>query len=241
MRAIHRADYRGPSGEIPLFSAIRNTFKRGNQWRRQLAAEDRVAAILARTLDDDYHLIRNLVLPDDRYDLDMVLVGPAGIWEFEVLPLVGLVHSEEGWVHWDYNQQGLRPVPLDLGQRARDKVTRLSRYLAERGLPDLDINQALVLASPNPPRDFSLPGVEVVFPDQLEHFMQAALNVLRSPTPVKDVVEQLSRAEGTEAESYEAERLWGMTPPQVLVILILAFLDVCLLATFLTAALIYSF
>jgi hypothetical protein len=162
--------------------------------RRAKAGEDRVANALARLLDDDYYLLRNVPLPDDPYDLDMVLVGPTGVWEFEILHFQRLVNTDEGWVHWDFNQQTPQPIPAVLISRTQEKVTQLRQFLARNGILEVEINQANILSTPNAPRDFTLPGLQVVFLDELEGFVRTAASLFTAsqPVPVAKLVELLN-------------------------------------------------
>jgi hypothetical protein len=181
---------------------------------RELAGEDRVASVLASLLDDRYHLIRHFVPPGERYDLNMILVGPVGVWHFEILHFVGLVQTEQGWMHWDYKQQSLRPIPPELIPRTRDKLARLTRHLAERGLPDLDINQVIILSTPNAPHEFALPDLQVVFFDEIEEMLRTAQNVFPSaaPVPVAQIVGLLTGAPVETSEAQEAEEGPAETP-----------------------------
>lgn len=162
--------------------------------QRARAGEDRVARALARLLDDKYYLLRNVPLPGDPYDLDMVLVGPTGVWEFEILHFQRLVNTDRGWVYWDSNQRSPQPIPAVLIQRTLDKVTQLKAYLAKNGFPAVEINQANILSTPHAPRDFTLPGLQVVFLEELGGFVNTAASLFTSgqPVPVAALLKVLS-------------------------------------------------
>jgi hypothetical protein len=172
----------------------------------------------------------------------MVVVGPTGVLEIEVLQLARLMRGEQGWLSWDFNQRGLQPVPTELGQRTQEKIARLANFLAQQGAPHLDINQVVVISNPDAPREFTLPGLQVVFMNELESFMQTMLTVLHSPTPVpaKLIVEALSLVESRETSLVIPKTYWGMTPGQFFLILLLIVGDICLLLAGLYLVLIYN-
>jgi hypothetical protein len=223
---------------------------------RELAGEERVVGVLAGLLDDAYLLVRHYRLPDDPYDLDMILIGPAGLWQFEILHFTGLVKTDAGWMYWDYKQQGLQPIPYELISRTRDKVVRLTQYLAERGLPGLEISQVLILSTPNAPHDFSLPGLDVAFVDEVEELIKTAQSLFRpsNPLPVDRLARVLTGGKGDTApapDEAEAESagpppapqplMWGMTRMQVIILAVLAAGVVCILVAFIAIIVYYNF
>jgi hypothetical protein len=242
MKVIHRSEFRNAQGFISLGNMIRATTKRGSQWQRELAGEDRVADALGKLLDDRYTLIRNLVLPGDPYDLDMVLVGPAGVWEFEVLHFTGLVNTETGWMTWDFTLGQVRPVPRELVQRTQDKAARLAQYLAEQSLP-VEVNQATILSTLKAPRDFAVPGLQVVFVEEMPGFIQTAMDLLKpaAPVPVEPVVARLAGVRGHETGEYAPSEVLGMTLTQFFIVLTLAVGMICVLLGCLAAYFYYQF
>jgi len=242
MKVIHRSEFRSASGYISLGNMLRATTTRGSQWQRELAGEDRVAQALGRLLDDQYSLIRNLVIPGDKYDLDMVLVGPTGLWEFEVIHFTGLVNTENGWMCWDFTQGQVRPIPRELVQRTQEKADNLAAYLAQLGLP-VEVSQATVLSTPNAPREFAVPGLQVVFVDEVQGFIQTALQLLKpaAPVPVEEIVGKLAGIEGRETGEYSPDKVLGMTQTQFFIVLTLGVGALCVLIGCLTAYLYYQF
>jgi len=58
--------------------------------RRGQEGEDRVVQMIAQALDGNWHLFRNIKLPGHgKGDLDLVLVGPPGVWALEVKNFTG--------------------------------------------------------------------------------------------------------------------------------------------------------
>lgn len=243
MKVIHRSEFRNTLGFVSPGNALRATVKRGSQWQRELAGEDRVGAALGKALDDRHFLIRNLVLPSDKFDLDMVLVGPTGMWEFEVLHFTGLVNTDNGWMCWDFTQGGVRPIPREIAERAQGKAAHLTTFLAEQGLPGIEVNQAVILSTPNAPREFSIAGMQVIFIEELGGFIQTAMELLKpeQPLPVDQIVALLSRVQGRETAQYVPEKVMGMTPVQFYIVLTLGVGVVCVVLAFLVALLFYEF
>jgi hypothetical protein len=89
MKVLHRSKYRNSRGQVSTLHQLQITVQHGSNWKHAFGGEDRVAGLLARHLDDHYTLIRNVTLPGEADDLDMVLVGPTGVWEFEILQFRG--------------------------------------------------------------------------------------------------------------------------------------------------------
>ena len=242
MKIIHRSEFRDKAGFVSFGRAVRATVQRGGQWERERKGEDRVSAALSQLLDDKYVLIRNLVLPGEKYDLDMILVGPAGVWEFEILHFTALVNTENGWMCWDFNQNGVRPIPREIGERAQAKAASLANFLAQQGLT-VEVNQAVILSTVGAPRDFSIGAMQLIFVEELKGFIQTALELLRpaAPVPVDQVVNLLGGIQGKEAPPEIPDLVFGMTVTQFFILLALAVGVVCILSGFVGVYLINSY
>ncbi len=242
MKVIHRSEFRNALGYISIGNMLRATTTRGSQWQRELAGEDRVAEALGKLLDDRFILIRNVVLPGDKYDLDMVLVGPTGVWEFEVVHFTGLVNTENGWMCWDFTQGSVRPIPRELSERTQGKATLLANYLSAQGLA-VDVNQATILSTPGAPREFTIPGLQVVFVEDLRGFIQTALELLKPATSVavEQIVAKVASVQGKESGEYAPNMVLGMTRPQFFIVLTLAVGAVCVVIGLAAAFFYYQF
>ncbi len=70
-------------------------------YRKGEEGENKVVEIMARTLDGNWSLFRNILLPGrKKTDLDAVLVGPSGIWVLEVKTFTGTYRNVGE--HWEY-------------------------------------------------------------------------------------------------------------------------------------------
>jgi len=79
---------------VKLDRAIQN-YNKGQQ------GEDKVADIITQTLDGTWILFRNITIPgNDKADIDMILLGPPGIWALEVKNLEGEYRNIGE--HWEY-------------------------------------------------------------------------------------------------------------------------------------------
>jgi len=77
------------AGGLLLSNFLTNLFMR--KFDEQVAAyrkgqegEERTVEVLRRNLDGNWTLFRNVTLPGPRNDIDLVLVGPPGVWALEV-------------------------------------------------------------------------------------------------------------------------------------------------------------
>ena len=82
---------------------------RVRSYRAGRKGEAQVLDALRQSLDQHWTIYRGLQLPKRRDDLDLVLVGPAGVWVIQVKAFRQRVRVQNG--HWEY-QRGNTGVPL---------------------------------------------------------------------------------------------------------------------------------
>jgi hypothetical protein len=93
MRIVHYSRFRKSDGTIaPKHASARRAL--GVDWLVSLHAEDSAIQILADNLDDDYILLCNITLPQLKHDTDLILLGPKGIWVFELIYFEGLFKAD---------------------------------------------------------------------------------------------------------------------------------------------------
>jgi hypothetical protein len=103
-------------------------------YQQGYAGEEEVACWLKSSLDDHWSVFRNVLLPDQAGDLDMVLVGPGGVYVLEVKAYTGALRVENGrWYRQTHNGYWARQ-PWGPGAQARSNAQRLSAYLKQCGI-----------------------------------------------------------------------------------------------------------
>jgi hypothetical protein len=124
--------------------------------------EDRVVEALRTLLDQRWTIFRSLRLPDGRGDVDIVLVGPAGVWAIEVKAFRPTIRYADG--QWEYQtKKGWKKLRTDPGAQVRRNAMRTRDYLQRKGINITFVEPVIALATEQPPA-----------------------NVESSPTPVWD-------------------------------------------------------
>lgn len=121
--------------------------RRIDAYRAGREGESRVVDTLSSILDGKWTLFRNVELPGrNNGDLDVVLVGPAGVWVLEVKTLSGSYRNHGD--AWQYRtKHGWRNAKADPGHQARKNAKRLKDYLKAVD-PSLWVECAVVWAHP---------------------------------------------------------------------------------------------
>jgi hypothetical protein len=133
--------------------------------RRGREAEDQVVLTAAQVLDGEWALFRNLALPGGGGDLDIILVGPAGVWVLEVKNYTA-PHRVRGDI-WEYQAgRGWRRERKSPSSQARKNAAALANFLKADGLTQW-ITAAVVWANPNAGLSIENPGVAVWVMDHL--------------------------------------------------------------------------
>lgn len=95
-----------------------------------IEGEEAFVAELRKHLDSDWVLFRNIDLPDRSGDIDAVLVGPKGIYLFEIKAYDFVCRNQED--QWEYQAWGKwKPISKNPTQQALRNAARLNEHLKE--------------------------------------------------------------------------------------------------------------
>lgn len=104
-----------------------------NQYMAGQKGEEELIRLLQRNLDESWVIFRNIDLPDRQGDIDLVLVGPGGMYALEVKVYSG--NNRNFGERWQRKYLG-RWVALEKNpsEQAKRNAVRLSNFLREAGL-----------------------------------------------------------------------------------------------------------
>jgi hypothetical protein len=99
------------------------------RYRQGQEGEEAVLESILQTLDGNWHLFRNITLPGfKKTDIDVVLVGPPGVWVLEVKPLAGEYRNIGD--RWEYKAGNRwRVSRANPSRQARRSAISLARFL----------------------------------------------------------------------------------------------------------------
>jgi Nuclease-related domain len=172
-----------------------NRMSRLPQFQVGKEGEDKIAARIGELLDAQWYMFRNVVLPERKSDIDIVLVGPGGIWALEVKAYTGNYRVENGkWYKETSNGRQARHLYGPCAQ-ARDNAARLCTFLKDHGITRSNfVNPAVVLAEDHP-IDVVSSGTDIWLLDTLDTKL-ANLKVTKklSPSQVETIAAILTEA-----------------------------------------------
>lgn len=103
--------------------------KQIEQYRRGQEGEDNVVQLIAQALDGTWHLFRNLTIPGrNKGDLDLVLVGPPGVWALEVKNFRGEYRNNGEIWEWK-NGKNWKTASANPSRQAQNNALRLKNFL----------------------------------------------------------------------------------------------------------------
>jgi hypothetical protein len=117
-----------------------------DSYRLGQEGEDNVAQLIVQALDGNWHLFRNVVIPSrNRADLDLVLVGPPGIWVLEVKNFHGEYRNiGETWER--RNGKSWKPAKVNPSRQATNNALRLKNFLKADNV-NAFVNSAVIWAN----------------------------------------------------------------------------------------------
>ena len=127
--------------------------------RRGRWGEEAVVERLRVALDNHWVIFHNLHLPDRKDDLDIVLVGPGGVWALEVKAFKENVRAlNDTWER--QTKGGWKKLDHNPSKQVAENATRLNVYLQKQGIKRW-IEKAVVMAQPQPISNFEHSTVDV--------------------------------------------------------------------------------
>ena len=124
------------------------------------AARDISVRRIVQALDGHWYLFRNLSLPGrNKGDLDLVLVGPPGVWALEVKNLHGEYRNTGDIWEWK-NGKNWKAAPVSPSTQAQNGAYRLKNFLkADR--VNVFVHTAVIWANPESQLTVENPSVTV--------------------------------------------------------------------------------
>lgn len=126
------------------------------------AGEDQVVEQLRVALDHRWTIYRNLQLPERRDDLDLILVGPGGVWAVQVKATKAPLRVQGG--RWEVRRGGrwVAAAP-DPGAQVTRQATALNDFFKRNGLTRW-VERAVALSEPQPFDQFTASETPVWLP-----------------------------------------------------------------------------
>lgn len=129
-----------------LERAVKHFQETTTNYRLGRYGEEQMIEHFRSMLDDSWTLFRNVVLPGAGGDIDMILVGPGGLWVFEVKSHTGTVRVIED--QWQYQtKRGWRSLSKHPSRQARAGAARLKTFLDQHHLGVRFVEPAILWAS----------------------------------------------------------------------------------------------
>ncbi|MBN1562715.1 MAG: NERD domain-containing protein [Anaerolineae bacterium] len=139
--------------------------------RKGQLGEQRALNVLQGVLDGNWWLFRNLELPGRRLgDLDLVLVGPLGVWSFEVKAFSGEYRNVGDEWKKRYGEKWVAAESPTTQSRRNAKA--LQQLLQSRQINIKWVEPVIIWADPESTIEFDNPSTYVWTLDRLSHHLQ---------------------------------------------------------------------
>jgi len=166
--------------------------KQIDEHRRGQEGEEKVIQLILQVLDGNWRVFRNINLPGRKGDLDIVVVGPPGVWVLEVKNFQGKFRNIGG--NWEYrNGRAWRPTFVNPSKQAVNNAYRLKNFLKADRL-NVFVESAIVWANQDSSLSVENPAVAIWrynhLPDELGNIWQGEKI---SQQERKRIVEKLNR------------------------------------------------
>jgi hypothetical protein len=150
----------------PFQGAVKHGFSRLNASE----AEEVCIAALGNILSDEYTLLRNITLSNLEVAIPLILIGPGGLFVFQVSTLIGSFRAkEENWLSLE-NLKNPKPIQPNLLVRTSLMARAVDVFLSKNKVAAPSSQGVLFCANPRMFVECIHPIVQVVMGDTLELF-----------------------------------------------------------------------
>lgn len=205
MKVIDESLYQAPDGTINFWNRMQGSLTYGTSWYRDMQAQQEVMAHLARTLDNRFVLLRNIILPGTDIPIPLILVGPTGVWVMIASGMRGVFRAKgDSWM----SMEGGRFKAAKPNMVSRTMLMRhaIDAHLQKENLQVPEIRPVLLFTNPGMHVDSVHPSVRVVLSDAVDRYVASLLQEVGniSSEKVQQVVRSLSSPEATPREEKAA-------------------------------------
>lgn len=184
---------------------VRRQIQKVRSYRAGRKGEEQVVELLRQALDSRWTIYRNLQLPDRRDDLDLVLVGPGGVWAVQVKATGAPLRVQGG--RWEVKRGGqwvaAKPDP---GAQVKGQAKRLNDFFKCSGI-NRYVEAAVALAESQPFDKFEDSPIPVWLPFAIEaRARQLSTRYPPSAAELERISELLSRRAVEQRAVEEARR-----------------------------------
>lgn len=190
-------------GFVLAQSGLRRRNKRS--YRAGRKGEEQVLDQLRTALDDRWTIYHNLQLPDHKDDLDLILVGPGGVWVVQVKAFKNAVRYHNG--SWEYQTGRNWRVVNRAHDPAQSKrqAALLSDYLAKQSIQRW-VEPAIALAESVPENNIAGSPIPVWLPFTISERIRS-LATRTSPSKAElEQINALLRSRAVEQRAVEHGR-----------------------------------
>lgn len=171
MKVIERSAFRDENGVISLENRLSGTLKHGLRWYSEMEAQEAVTQRLAKSLDDDHSLIRNLVVPGSNVTVPLILISPQGMRVLIASPLRGVYRAKlDEWLVFDGGSRRFKRRRPNLQGLALSMSQLVLKYITGQGYPLPEIESVLVFTNPRTHVDMARPTTRIILADAIDHF-----------------------------------------------------------------------
>jgi len=216
MKIIDKTPLQDQKGEISFSARIQGTLKYGLSWFSDLEAQKSVIALLNRTLEKGYILIRNFTLPGSDIVIPIILIGSFGIQVILVTKVKGFFEAKgDQWNTKDSNGRS-QPAGINLIGRVSQYARALQKYLQYQKIENPgQIEPVLISTDPGAHIESMRPAARVVLSDAIKQFavsLSQARLVLR-PEQVYELAERIVNPLSLDAK-IPLQPLWATSDSQ---------------------------
>ncbi len=178
-------------GEIPLVERIRGTLKDGSSWFADIQGQEHVISRMQSMLDDQFILLRNLVLPGLDVPIPLILISRAGLQVIYVSAVKGIYQAKgELWQVMNTNSRRFRPSRPNIINRALLLTQAISRHLDRFDYGYVPLDAVNIFTDPGVHVDTKGPATRIVMIDALDRYianLPQAVNTLSAADATKIV------------------------------------------------------
>jgi hypothetical protein len=204
MKVIDNPKTQGKSSSAKPLDDLVSTLRFGKTWSTDMHAQASVIALLDKSLDNRYIMLRNVQLEGLDIPIPLVLVGPTGVRVLYPSASRGVYRAKgEIWEQMDDRSRMYRAAAPNLLTRTELMARAVAAFLTSREVPLPEIEPILMFSDPGTHVESVRPSVRIVLVDGLERFIGGMLQSRSylDKIEVQKIVDLLTRLSGIDPDA----------------------------------------
>jgi len=190
-------------GAITPINRILGVVQYGQNWVKEIQAQETVISLLKKLLSDRFTLVRSFTIPDEEIPIPILLISAGGVWLITVTDLTGIFKTQgKELLEMNSKTEDFTPAQPNLVMRTLLLSRAFEEFLQKNKLTIPPIEPVLIFTNPGVDVTTGDVSIRVLLIDALSRFASSLLTMpVRMEVGTTKKIVELIRATHTKSQN----------------------------------------